>query len=60
MGFVTIAVLAVLTGITRSQSVTIRPEAASADRSPHPNAVLQMPKKEVIFGQVRKNYSRSD
>lgn len=47
--------LAVLTGVTWSATVTIRPEAASAERPAQPNTALQMTKKTVIFGQVRRN-----
>ncbi|XP_078102213.1 latexin isoform X1 [Sander vitreus] len=44
-------VLAVLTGITGSPSVTIGPEADSADMRAHPNSVPETAEKTEIFGQ---------
>lgn len=44
--------LALLTGITGSPSVTIRPD--STDTSPHPNSVPETGKDTEILGQVRK------
>ena len=48
-----IVVLAVLTGVTGSPGVTIRPVADSAD-SAHPNSVPETVEETEIFGQVRK------
>lgn len=50
-----IVVLAVLTGVTGSLSVTIRPEADSADMSAHPNSVPETEEETELLGQVRRN-----
>ncbi|XP_070826487.1 latexin [Chaetodon trifascialis] len=46
-----IVVLAVLTGITGSPNVTIRPEADSVDMWAHPNSVPETVEDAEIFGQ---------
>lgn len=48
-----IVVLAVLTGVTGSPSVTIRPVADSVDAA-HPNSVPETVEETEFFGQVRK------
>lgn len=48
-----IVVLAVLTGVTGSLSVTIRPVADSVDAA-HPNSVPETVEETEFFGQVRK------
>ncbi|XP_026228467.1 latexin isoform X2 [Anabas testudineus] len=50
MDLAIIVVLVGLAGVTGSPTVTIRPEAAPADRPAHTNTVLQMTKK-TVFGQ---------
>lgn len=50
-----IVVLAVLTGVTGSPSVTVRSEADSVDVSAHPNSVPETVEETEIFGQVRRN-----
>ncbi|XP_075956228.1 latexin [Anarhichas minor] len=46
-----IVVLAVLTGVTGSPGVMIRPEADSADTTAHPNSVPETVEATEIFGQ---------
>jgi len=50
-----VIILAVLTAVTGSPSVTIRPEADSTDVSAHPNSVPRTVKGSKIFGEVRGN-----
>lgn len=47
-------VLAVLTGVTGSPNVTMRPEDDSADMTAHPNSVPETMEQTDIAGQVRK------
>lgn len=49
-----VVVLVVLTGVTGSSNVTIRPEADSADMSTHLNSVPETATEIHIFEQVRK------
>ena len=49
-----VVVLAVLTGVTGSLTVTMRPEAHSDDMSAHPNSVPETVEDAETTGQVRK------
>ncbi len=50
-----IVALVLLTGVTGSPNVTVRPEADSADVSAHPNSVPEAVEETEIFGQVRRS-----
>lgn len=50
-----IVILAVLTGVTGSPCVMIRPGADSVDTTDHPNSVPETAEETEIDGQVRKN-----
>lgn len=49
-----IVILAVLTGVTGSPGVTIRPEAGPADVTAHPNSGAETLEDSEIYGQVRR------
>ncbi|XP_067450945.1 latexin isoform X1 [Thunnus thynnus] len=55
-----VIVLAVLTAVTGSPSVTIRPEADSTDVSAHPNSVPRTVKGSKIFGEQEVIFEEED
>lgn len=50
-----VIILSVLTGVSGSPTVKIRPEVDSVDMTAHPNSVPEVLEGSEIFGQVRGN-----